>query len=76
MRAAVLHRFGDPLGLEEYPAPHRQGEEVVVRVRGAGVCHTDVHLIEVLTQSSRFLGCSATRSRGRHRDWASSQFSI
>jgi alcohol dehydrogenase, propanol-preferring len=45
VRAAVLHRFDAPLVLEERPAPEPRGEEVAVRVRGAGVCHTDLHLV-------------------------------
>ena len=44
MRAQVLREFGTPLVLEERPDPTPQGEEVVVSVRGAGVCHTDLHI--------------------------------
>jgi propanol-preferring alcohol dehydrogenase len=44
VRAAVLHEFGSPLAIEERPEPRADGDAVVVRVRGAGVCHTDVHL--------------------------------
>lgn len=46
MRAAVLREFHAPLVLEERPDPEPRGEEVLVCVRGAGVCHTDLHLIE------------------------------
>jgi propanol-preferring alcohol dehydrogenase len=42
VRVAVLHEFGTPLAIEERPEP--AGEGILVRVRGAGVCHTDVHL--------------------------------
>jgi len=42
MKAAVLHRFGSLLALEEIPDPKARGDEVAVRVRGAGVCHTDL----------------------------------
>ena len=38
----MLHEFGAPLAVEERPEP--EGDGIVVRVRGAGVCHTDVHL--------------------------------
>lgn len=44
MRAAVLHEFGAPLVVEDLSEPEPRGEEIVVRVRGAGVCHTDLHL--------------------------------
>jgi propanol-preferring alcohol dehydrogenase len=44
VRAAVLHRFGAPLVFEERPEPPVNAGELIVRVLGAGVCHTDVHL--------------------------------
>jgi propanol-preferring alcohol dehydrogenase len=44
VRAVVLHRFGNPLVLEERPEPRAKASEVIVRVRGAGICHTDVQL--------------------------------
>jgi S-(hydroxymethyl)glutathione dehydrogenase/alcohol dehydrogenase len=44
-RAAVLHQAGTPLVIEHVsvssPAPH----DVVVRVRAAGLCHTDLEVI-------------------------------
>ena len=46
MRAAVLQRFGADLVLEERPIPEPYGEEVLMRVLGAGVCHTDLHIIK------------------------------
>ncbi|MDR7471142.1 MAG: NAD(P)-dependent alcohol dehydrogenase [Armatimonadota bacterium] len=46
MKAAVLHRFGRPLRLEDRPRPRARGEQVLVRVRGAGVCHSDVHMAD------------------------------
>jgi D-arabinose 1-dehydrogenase-like Zn-dependent alcohol dehydrogenase len=45
MRAAVLTRFGAPLELQHLPRPSAgQPDDVVVRVAGAGICGTDVHL--------------------------------
>jgi alcohol dehydrogenase, propanol-preferring len=46
MRAAVLRAFGAPLHLEERPMPQAEAGGVVVRVLGAGVCHTDLHMID------------------------------
>lgn len=46
MNAAVLRRVGVPLRLEDRPLPQPRGEEVLVRVRGAGVCHSDLHMID------------------------------
>jgi alcohol dehydrogenase, propanol-preferring len=48
VNAAVLRRVGAPLRLEDRPAPQPRGEEVLVRVRGAGVCHSDLHMVDGL----------------------------
>ena len=46
MRAVVLAP-SDPLELEERPDPEARGDdEVVVRVLGSGVCHSDLHVAE------------------------------
>lgn len=44
MRAAVLHGYRQPLRIEEVETPRPRGASVLVRVRGAGVCHSDLHL--------------------------------
>ncbi len=44
MRAARLHQVGEPLRIEEVPTPAVRGREVLVRIAGAGVCHSDVHI--------------------------------
>jgi propanol-preferring alcohol dehydrogenase len=46
VRAAVLREFGSRLVVEERSEPRPRGEEVVVRVRGAGVCRSDLHIVE------------------------------
>ncbi len=46
MRVAVLRAFRHPLTLEDWPTPKTEGEEVPVRVLGAGVCHSDVHIAD------------------------------
>jgi propanol-preferring alcohol dehydrogenase len=46
VKAAVLRRFGESLVLEERPVPEPGREGVLVRVRGAGVCHTDLHIVD------------------------------
>lgn len=45
MRAAVAHRFGAPLTLEEIPVPIPRGYEALVKLGYTGVCHTDLHAI-------------------------------
>jgi D-arabinose 1-dehydrogenase-like Zn-dependent alcohol dehydrogenase len=45
MQAAVLTRFGAPLELQEMPRPRAgQPDDVIVKIAGAGICGTDVHL--------------------------------
>lgn len=44
MRAARFYEPGQNLRIEDVPIPEPRGDEVLVRVRAAGVCHTDVHV--------------------------------
>ncbi|QBP39872.1 NAD(P)-dependent alcohol dehydrogenase [Paenisporosarcina antarctica] len=47
MKAAVLHAYNTPLRFEEVPNPViTEPTEVIIKVAGAGVCHTDLHIIE------------------------------
>src|SRR5579863_1383085 len=46
MRAVVLEAAGEPLRVEELPRPAPLAGEVLVAVRGCGVCHTDLHVIK------------------------------
>jgi S-(hydroxymethyl)glutathione dehydrogenase/alcohol dehydrogenase len=46
MRAAVLAAPGSRLEIEQIPIPEPQAGEVLVRVAGCGVCHTDLHVIK------------------------------
>ena len=46
MRAARLHAYGQPLQIDEIPKPTPGPGEVVVAVRGAGFCHSDIHVID------------------------------
>ena len=44
MRAARLHEFGEPFRIDEVPDPEPGPGEVLVRIGGAGVCHSDLHI--------------------------------
>lgn len=44
MKAAVLHRPGSPLVIEEIADPQPGAGEILIRVKACGVCHTDLHL--------------------------------
>ena len=46
MKAAVFYAVHEPLRLEEVPTPAPQQGEVLIRVAGCGVCHTDLHYLD------------------------------
>ena len=47
MIAARLHRYHDPLAVESVPEPDISGpHDVIVRMGGAGLCRTDLHIQE------------------------------
>lgn len=48
MKAARLHEYGDDqLYLDDVPEPQIEGpHDVIVRIGGAGVCRTDLHVME------------------------------
>jgi D-arabinose 1-dehydrogenase-like Zn-dependent alcohol dehydrogenase len=46
VKAYQVVEFSQPLRCVEVASPQPAGAEVLVRVRGAGVCHSDVHIWE------------------------------
>jgi NAD+-dependent secondary alcohol dehydrogenase Adh1 len=47
MKAVRLHDYHQRPVIEEVPEPHAEGPfDVVVKIGGAGVCRTDLHIIE------------------------------
>lgn len=44
MKAAVLHKPGTPLVIENVADPSPGSGEILIKVKACGVCHTDVHL--------------------------------
>jgi 6-hydroxycyclohex-1-ene-1-carbonyl-CoA dehydrogenase len=46
MKAAVFHGAQGGLRLEDVPVPEARPDEVIVRVAGCGVCHTDLHYLD------------------------------
>lgn len=46
MRAAVLSEINGPLVIEDIPRPKPGKGEVLVKVVGCGVCHTDLHVLK------------------------------
>src|SRR3954470_19933020 len=45
-KAAVLEAYKQPLAIHEYPVPKVGTGEALVRVEMAGICGTDVHLVD------------------------------
>src|SRR3954470_10657612 len=43
MKAVRLTQPGLPLELQDLPEPPLADDEILVRVKAAGICHTDVH---------------------------------
>lgn len=46
MKSYQLVEFGGPLKDTSLPTPQPSGHEVVIRVKAAGVCHSDLHIWE------------------------------
>ena len=46
MRSYQLVDFGEPLQDKSLPTPEPSGHEVLIAVRAAGVCHSDLHIWE------------------------------
>ncbi|NOT58923.1 MAG: zinc-dependent alcohol dehydrogenase [Acidobacteria bacterium] len=44
MKAAVLRTLAEPLTHEELPQPEPAADEVLIRVKACGVCHSDLHI--------------------------------
>ena len=43
MKAAVVPELGKALDIREVPVPEIGDQDVLIRVRASGVCHTDLH---------------------------------
>ncbi len=46
MKAAIFRAAHQPLSVEEVPTPEPKAGEILVKVAGCGVCHTDLHFID------------------------------
>ena len=45
MLSARIHEYQEPLEIDDTSKPNVHGEEVLVKVAAAGLCHSDLHLI-------------------------------
>lgn len=46
MKAAVVHKFWQPLAIDELPVPDPKEGQALVKIEASGVCHTDLHAAE------------------------------
>jgi propanol-preferring alcohol dehydrogenase len=46
MKSARLYEYGQPFRIEEVPSPAIGEGEVLVKIEGAGFCHSDLHIRE------------------------------
>lgn len=46
MKAAVLHKIGEELRIDDVPLPQVGRHDVLVKVAAAGICHTDLGIID------------------------------
>lgn len=46
MKAARLHDYGQPLLIDDVPEPRPGPGQVLIKVEGAGFCHSDIHVID------------------------------
>src|SRR5262249_2153720 len=46
MKSFCVTAFNKPLQAMELPTPEPEGSEVLLKVKAAGVCHSDLHLSE------------------------------
>lgn len=46
MKAALCESFGKPLTVVDLPRPEPGPGELLIRVKGCGVCHSDLHLVD------------------------------
>ena len=43
MKAVRLHRIGEKLSVDDVPIPNVKGEEVLVKIKASGICHSDIN---------------------------------
>lgn len=51
-RAARFHKVGEPLKLEDVQKPQVGDNDVLLKVKAAGMCHSDIHVIDGVIAST------------------------
>jgi propanol-preferring alcohol dehydrogenase len=60
MKAARMHEYRKPLVLDDVPVPDVQADEVLVKVTAAGMCRTDMQLVDGYFQKYAHITLPAT----------------
>jgi alcohol dehydrogenase, propanol-preferring len=86
MRAVRLHEWGSPPVLEEVPVTRPSGEEVLLRVEAAGLCHSDLHVMDAtpgqlpyrlpFTLGHEVVGTVVATGDGVARDLAGGRYAV
>src|SRR5690606_40597653 len=64
MKAAILHQINAPLTIEEITVAEPAGHEVLVRTVATGVCHSDLHYIEGISEHGGLPGVLGHEAAG------------
>jgi Zn-dependent alcohol dehydrogenase len=48
MKAARIVNVNEPLQIQELQPPKPKGSQILIKVQSSGVCHSDVHVWEVI----------------------------
>jgi alcohol dehydrogenase, propanol-preferring len=48
MKAARIVKLNEPLQVQELQTPTPKGTQVLVKVHSEGVCHSDVHVWDIM----------------------------
>jgi len=51
-RAARFHKVGESLKLDDVQKPEVGDDDVILKVRAAGICHSDIHIIDGVIAST------------------------
>lgn len=45
MKAGILYAYGEPIKVEDIPVPEIGPDDVLIRVKACGICHTDISIV-------------------------------
>ncbi|AAT43342.1 alcohol dehydrogenase catalytic domain-containing protein [Picrophilus oshimae] len=54
MKAALLYKNEKKLRIEDVPVPEINDDEVLIKVKAAGICHTELHFIDNVLNAGKY----------------------